>query len=128
MRLNRTIAPFVENIAESTTACLVTMVQGNVMALALSHWLIASETGIVAGSLASVAILVARTRKRWVVAIVLGIVTGVVDFFIHPGELGPVFLEAVLTGLGAAALSFVAGAVWRSLRARRLQGSDEVST
>jgi len=123
MRLNRRIAPFVENIAESTTACLVTMVQGNLMALALSHWLIASQTGIVAGAVASVAILVARTSRRWVVSVVLGVATAIVDFFVHPGEFGPVFLEAAVTGLGAALLSYLAGVALRHARATKEQSA-----
>ena len=116
MIMNRKIAPFIENIAESTAACLVAMVQGNLMALALSHWLIASQTGIVAGVFASVAILVARTRRRWVISVVLGIATAIVDFFVHPGEFGPVALEAVLTGLGAGLLSAVVGFALRYAR------------
>jgi len=113
------IAPFLENIAESTTACLVTMVQGNLLALTLGHWLIASQTGIVAGALASVAILVARTTRRWVISVVLGLVTGVVDFLVHPGMFGPVVLEAAVTGLGAAILSFSVGLVLRQVGLKR---------
>jgi len=123
MRLNRGIAPFVENVAESATACLVTMVQGNLMALALSHWLIASQTGIVAGAVASVVILVARTSRRWIVSVVLGVATAVVDFFVHPGEFGPVFLEAAVTGLGAALLSFLVGVALRHARGTKEQSA-----
>ncbi len=111
-RVKQRLAPFAENVAEASAACLVTMVQGNLMALSLSHWLIASETGLIAGVLASVAILVARTRRRWVIAIVLGVLTGVVDFFVHPGMFGPVALEAFVTGLGAAVLSLAVGALF----------------
>ncbi len=94
--MNRKVLPFVENIGEATTACLFMMVQGNLMALTLTHWLIASQTGIVAGVLASVAILLTRPSSRWIIAIVLGVLTTVVDFFVHPGEFGPVMLEAAL--------------------------------
>ena len=64
--MGRKFAPFIENIAEATGACLLTMVQGNLMALTLTHWAIASQTGLVAGTLASAAILLARTSRRWV--------------------------------------------------------------
>ena len=117
--MNRKIAPFVENIAESTTACLVTMVQGNLLALTLGHWLIASQTGIVAGTVASIAILMAPASRPWIISVVLGVATAVVDFFVHPGEFGPVALEAVLTGLGAALLSYMVGIALRYARARR---------
>ena len=106
---NRKIAPFVENIAEATTACLVTMVQGNLLALTLSHWLIASQTGVAAGVVASAVILVSRASTRWVISVTLGIATAVVDFLVHPAQFGPIALEAVVTGLGAALLSYLVG-------------------
>ena len=85
---NPKIAPFIEYVAESTTACLVTMVQGNLLAMTMSHLLIASQTGLVAGAIATAAIFFSRTRNRWLVSATLGVTTGVVDFFIHPGLLG----------------------------------------
>lgn len=112
------ITPFVENIAESTTACLVTMVQGNLLALTLSHWLIASQTGLVAGTVASIAILATRARNRWLVSALLGVVTTVVDYFVHPGNFGAVAVEAIFTGLGAALLSYLVGAIVSYLQAR----------
>jgi hypothetical protein len=117
--LNRKIAPFVENVAESTTACLFMMVQGNVLALTLGHWLIASQTGLIAGGLTAAALLFTKTNKRWLIAIVLGSVTAVVDFFVHPGMLESAILEALLTGVGAGLLSLIVGyslQLWRSRR------------
>lgn len=111
-------APVVECIAESTTACLVTMVQGNLLALTLGHLLIASQTGVVAGAIASIAILAARINARWIISVLLGAITGVVDFFVHPGQFGPIAMEALVTGLGAALLSYVVGLVARSIRAK----------
>ena len=112
------VSPLVENIAESATACLVTMVQGNMLALSLTHWMIASRTGVIAGAVASAAILVAGTQHRWAISAILGTVTGIVDYFVHPGQFGPVAMEAVVTGLGAGLLSALAGAAVRRARAR----------
>ena len=116
-------APFVENVAESTAACLLMMVQGQLTALTLGHWLVASETGLIAGSIAAALILLIRTAKRWVIAALLGSITVVVDFFVHRGELGPIALEALLTGLGAAVLSYLVGGIIRLIRARRSSAS-----
>ena len=69
--LNRTIATFIENIGEATTACLTTTALGNLAVTALPHWLIASQTAIVAGTIASLVILVARASKRWTISVVL---------------------------------------------------------
>lgn len=48
-------------------------------------------------------LLLANTTNRVVISVILGVVTGVVDFFIHEGMFGP---EAVVTGLGAAVLAY----------------------
>lgn len=116
--MTRRWIPFVENIAESATACLVTMVQGNFLALSTTHWIIASRTGLIAGAIASAAVLALRTRRRWAVAGVLGVLTAVVDYFVHPGGFGPAAAEAIVTGAGAATLSLVFGAALRKSRQR----------
>ena len=112
------ITPVIEYIAESTTACLVTMVQGNILALTLSHLIIASQTGVIAGAIAAIALFVSRTGTRWLVSAVLGAVTAMVDFFVHPGMFGTVATEAIVTGIAAGALSYAAGSLVRYLRKR----------
>lgn len=103
-------APFVEGFAEATAACLVTMVQGNVLALTLTHLAIASQTGLFAGLVAGAAIVLARVERRWVVSTLLGLATAVVDYFVHPGMFGPAAAEAIVTGAAAGALSLAVGA------------------
>jgi len=107
------LVPYIEHISESTVACLVTMVQGNLLALGLSHWIIASQTGIVAGVIAASALLLSRTNRRWLISLVLGIVTALVDYLIHPGMFGPAAAEAIVTGIGAALLSYIIGSMLR---------------
>lgn len=121
--MNKKVTPFVENIAEATTACLVTMVQGNLLALGLSHWLIASQTGIAAGSVTAAAILLSKTDKRWLISLLLGLITAVVDYFVHPGMFGTVVTEAIVTGLGAAVLSYLVGTIVRSIRGNKAAAS-----
>ena len=118
--MNDKIKPFLENASESTAACLVTMAQGNILAIGLGHWLVASQTGLLAGLVTTGAVIATQTDKRWVVSVFLGVTTAVVDFFMHPGSFGPVFMEAVVTGIGAAALSFIAGTLYRLYRDRQM--------
>lgn len=110
------VRPFVEYVAESTTACLVTMVQGNMLALTVSHLVIASQTGVIAGLLAGAGLLIAKTDSRWLVSLVLGVVTAVVDYFVHPGMFGPVALEAIVTGVAAGVLSYLVGTLVQYFR------------
>jgi len=113
------IKPYVENISEATAACLFTMVQGNILLLGLSHWLVASQTGIVAGVLATIALWLVKSTKPWVISLVLGSFTAVVDFFVHPGMFGGVVTEAVVTGIAAGLLSYLIGQAIAYTRRRR---------
>ena len=119
MTMNKKVQPFVENISEATVACLVTMVQGNMLAIGLHHWIIASQTGVVAGTVASVTILFARVSDPRVIAVALGVTTAVVDYFIHPPMIGgPEILEPIITGIGAAILSYLVAIAIRRFRQR----------
>ena len=125
----RRLLPVLENVGESTTACLLAMVQGNLLILSASHWAIASQTGIIAGVAASAALWASGARRRWVVAAVLGAVTAGVDFLVHPGMFGPTGAEALATGAMAALLSWAVGAGVARLRgAGILSGSAGSST
>lgn len=125
----KTLRPLVENVTEAGTACLLTMVRGNVLALTLGHWLIASRTGLVAGAVATAALLAVPgggRRNEWTVAGILALATGVVDYFAHPAQFGVFATEAILTGLGAGALSLVVSklvAGWRRTRIGSRTGS-----
>jgi hypothetical protein len=95
------------------------MVQGNILLLGLSHWLVASQTGIVASVLATIAVWLAKTTKPWVVSLVLGSFTAVVDFFVHRGMFGGVVTEAIVTGIATGLLSYLIGSEIAYTRRRR---------
>jgi len=117
--MNKKIEPFVENIWEATTACLLTMVQGNVLAITLGHWLVASQTGLAAGTLTATLFLVLKTQKRWIISLGLGLVTCLVDYLVHPGMFGSIVTEAIVTGIGATVLSNIVGLGIKALRNRK---------
>mgnify|MGYP001814936970 CR=1 FL=1 len=114
--MNNKVKPYFENTTEAGVACIVTMVQGDLMSLTAAHWFIASQTGLIAGTITATALLLTRIRREWIISLALGLITMVVDYFVHPGMLGShVIIEAIITGLGAAALSFAAARVFRLL-------------
>jgi uncharacterized membrane protein len=118
--MKKKIIPFIENIAESGAACLITMVQGNILLLGVSHWVIASETGLIAGTASAAAIMLAKTESRLIIAGVLGLTTAIVDYFVHPGMIGTTAVtEAIVTGIGGAVLSYIAGTILMKFRKRR---------
>lgn len=120
------IWPYVENVTEAGCACLVTMVQGNLLALGVAHWIIASQTGLVAGAIAGTTILAAKLRKQWVISLTLGVVTATVDFYVHPATFGTMAIaEAMVTGVGAASLSYVASLLFMLKRKTPISGGAE---
>jgi len=104
---SKQVRPYIENISGATTACLFTMVQGNVLAIGLSHLYIAAQTGIFAGILAATVILFAKLKNRKLVSLLLAVVTAIVDYFVHPGMFGSVATEAIVTGAAAGLLSYI---------------------
>ena len=60
-----------------------------------------------------IAIVLAKPDKRGQIALILGLVTALGDYLIHPGMFGSVFTEAIVTGVGAALLSLGVGALMR---------------
>lgn len=113
-------AIYLENIFESGCACLMTMVQGNLFALTLAHWFTASQTGLIAGTVASTAIIATHIRRPWLVSLILGVITAGADFVAHPGTFGILGItEAVVTGSGASMLSLTVHGIGRRLVGRR---------
>jgi hypothetical protein len=104
------LAPYAENMCEAGISCLLTMVQGNVLALTISHWLVASQTGLLAGAIVGTTVIAAKLRRPWVVSLVLGVVTAAVDAAVHPATIGlESLVEAAITGGGAFVLSLAVG-------------------
>jgi hypothetical protein len=118
-RLRRPLAPLVENVTQATAACLIAMVQGNLLSLTAAHWLIASRTGLLSGAIATAALWVAGDRRRWMMAALLTVATIGADYLSHPSHFGGVLGEAILTGLTAGVLSLLVGRIWRLVRSAR---------
>ena len=128
MTLRKKLAPFAENIAESGAACLVTMVQGNLLLLGVSHWITASQTGLLAGGAAAAAITLTRIQNRLIMSVLLGVITAIVDYFVHEPMFGEGATEAVVTGIGAGVLSYLVGTVLFRLRRRRAEAASDASS
>ena len=111
--MKKKITPFIEYFSESTTACLVTMVQGNLLSLSFTHFLIASQTGVFAGLLSGFVIVFAKVKKIEFIAVVVAIFTAIVDFYSHPAMFGSIAVEALITGAAAGGLSYIFALLYR---------------
>jgi hypothetical protein len=107
---------FVGHTVESACACAVVMVQGQLFLLSAAHWLIALQTGLIAGALSSMLLAFGRAPRPWVLAVVLGGATAVADFIVHSGDFTEVLVEAIVTGVGAAILAYALTHAFRWLR------------
>ncbi len=106
-RHTNAIRNLAENMAESAAACLVTMVQGNVLVLGVGHWVVAGKTGLFAGILTTIALYLHGGKNRWLTAACLGLSTALVDYLVHPSGFGPDLAEPMVTGMAAAGLSLL---------------------
>ncbi len=89
------------------------------LAVTLAHLFVASQTGLIAAVIVAIGLYFARTSTRWLISITLGVVTAVVDYFVHPGMFGSVATEALVTGAGAAILSYLAGTGIQHVRSKQ---------
>lgn len=83
------------------------MVQGNYAALTIAHAFVALKVAT-SSVLAYAAIqLTFKTENKFLNIITMGLITALMDFNIHPTHFGPVWAEAVATGLGTMLLGLI---------------------
>ena len=108
-----------EGVSESTVACMLAMVQGNILALTIGHFMIALQTGMIAGSIAIAVGMVVRAKKVWVTPLLLGVSTAAVDYLVHPSNFGAAATEALVTGFVAGVLALLFTTVVKLSRRRK---------
>jgi hypothetical protein len=96
-----------EKFSESWTACMLMMVQGDLTVLSFNHVLTASKTGIIAGLAVVVASFWKKLDGYYELIWLTGVMTTLADLLVHPTHFGPVWAEAVLTGIGAGLLAWI---------------------
>lgn len=93
---------------EAASVCMVLMVQGNLMAITLTHLSIASRTGLLAIFPAMGLTFTRYARyfaNRWTSSFFFGLCTFLADSVMHPSHYPGAYTEAALTGLGACIFS-----------------------
>lgn len=98
---SKSVGTAVEHLAESTVACVFSMVQGNLAVIGLSHLVIAIQTGLLTGLFSLLGLLIVKTQRRFLLAVQLGIATVLADFLIHYFALGTSSVESLYTGMMA---------------------------
>ncbi len=123
--MNKSSKTLIEGVSESTAACLLVMVQGNILVgLTGAHLFIAAQTGIVAGAIAFLVGWLVQANRFWAMPLLLGTCTAVVDYYVHPGSFGSYATEAIVTGIVAGALS-LAVTLFVRFRNQRVKASVE---
>lgn len=96
-----------QKFSEAWLACTVCMVQGDLTVISMKHAIIASKTGSIAGLAVVASFLMCKNPSKWVSIWLTGMFTMFADLIIHPTHFGPHYAEALVTGIGAAALAYV---------------------
>jgi len=95
-----------QKFLEAWSACSLIMVQGDLSALSLKHFLIAAETGSLTG-VAFVAISFTKIKNKYAPVWLTGVLTAIADILVHPTHFGPHWAEAAATGALAAFFAFI---------------------
>ena len=99
---------FGQALAKVTPACLMLMVQGNVLALGLVHWQTALKTSGIVGVLLVALSFSARTKaiseNKYSMSGMVALATTLVDFNVHPSNYSGEATEALMTGVAAGLL------------------------
>ena len=90
---------------EAWAACSTVMVQGDLSALTMKHFLIAGKTGLLTG-IAFVIISFTDIKSKYAPIWLTGVLTSVADILVHPTHFGPHYAEALVTGVLAAAFAY----------------------
>ena len=96
-----------EKFSEAWLSCMVMMAQGNFLAMTFPHVIVALKVAT-SSVLAYAAIQLAfKQENKFLNILLMGVVTAVMDFNFVPTHFGPVWAEAVATGVGTAVLGLI---------------------
>jgi hypothetical protein len=98
---------FFNRLTEATPSCLLTMVQGDITAITVAHWIKALEVGSLTGLIALIFTLTHHPeleKNEYVIAGITGFITSIADYMLHPSHFGGPTSEAIVTGIGAGLL------------------------
>ena len=102
------LALFGQAVAKVAPPCLMLMVQGNMSAIALMHWMTAFKTaGIVGLVLVALSFSIktkAISDNKYSMAGLVAVITTIVDFNIHPSHFAGETTEALMTGIAVGLL------------------------
>ena len=102
------LALFGQAVAKVAPPCLMLMVQGNMSAITLMHWMTAFKTaGIVGLVLVALSFSIktkAISDNKYSMAGLVALVTTIVDLNMHPSHFAGDTTEALMTGIAAGLL------------------------
>ena len=106
-----------QKISEVTPACLLLMVQGDITAITMAHWIKALTTALIT-SLSMVALSFIKSNKdfydnKYLLAALTSFVTMVVDYQVHPSHYKGNYTEAIMTGLAAGIFCLIMSKFWK---------------
>ena len=108
---------FLTPFCEATPACLLVMVQGNILLATPDHLQKAVETGLITGvGVLAFSLFTYRWfGNKYEVAGITGGMCFVADLLIHPTHFGSYTMEAIVTGTFTAIISLVVNFVGKKL-------------
>jgi len=113
--LNHKINLGIHKFSLAWIACMICMIQGDLSVISLDHAITASKTGSLA-AIAFVACSFLPFKSDLAAYWLVGVLTALADFIVHPTHFGPEWAEAALTGAVAVFIMVVSEAVRGKLK------------
>ena len=105
--MNRETLDCSEKFSEAWLSCMIMMAQGNFLAMTFPHVIVALKVAT-SSVLAYVAVQLSfKQENAFVNILLMATITAIMDFNIVPTHFGPVWAEAVATGVGTAILGLI---------------------
>ena len=96
-----------EKFSSAWLSCMVMMAQGNFLAMTFPHTIVALKVAT-SSTLAYAAVQLSfKQDNAFVNILLMAFITALMDFNFVPTHFGPVWAEAVATGVGTAVLSLI---------------------
>jgi hypothetical protein len=111
------LSQFTTPFFEATPACLLVMVQGNILMATITHIQNAIETGLITGAGVFILSMLEHRwfRNKYVVAGITGGMCSIADFISHSHHFGWISKEAIITGAFTALISLALNFIGKKL-------------
>jgi|TARA_R100000027_G_scaffold16397_1_gene11772 H+/gluconate symporter-like permease len=96
-----------EKFTEAWLSCMIMMVQGDLTAWTFKHAVTALKTSTAAVLAYAACMLVFSKENKALNILLIGVLTAIFDYEVHPSHFGEHYSEAIATGISTSAMALI---------------------